>query len=309
MERKPDDLAIGAFFDELASQPWLGYRRRRWPEFFFHVTDVQNAASILSSGRLLCRNRAVAESLMVTDNASSEVLEQSGPWLFDQVRLYFRPRTPTFWRNEGIRPDGYREYDAHCPVPVALLFDAKSIAGRIGVQFSDGNLASHAARLGEDIAFLRSLDFREIYHDGWMPEQDVPRLRLRIQAEVIIPEQIGLDALKSVVTRSAPERQTLQTLLSERVLLHQVPPETIAVDPNLFHCRWTYIERVAFDGSQVRVLFNPDSQTPGPFAARLVWSIPETHATSIATHSIRGLGDVASAGWLSRRFGPPHHSS
>ena len=97
MQRKPDDIAIGAFFDELAGKSWLGYGRRFWPRFFFHVTNIENAASILRNGRLLSRPRALAEQCMVTDNASAEVLEESEPWLFDHARLYFRPRTPTFW--------------------------------------------------------------------------------------------------------------------------------------------------------------------------------------------------------------------
>jgi hypothetical protein len=269
----------------------LGYRRRFWPHFFFHITDVQNAASILASGRLLCRHRALSTRQMVSENASAEILGQTAPWLFDYVRLYFRPRTPTFYRNEGIRPIGYRELDAHCPVPVALLFDAKDIAGRSEVGFSDGNLASSAALRGADVRFLRGLDFHDIYHEGQMPENDKPRLTARRQAEIIVPGELGIDALKYVVTRSNPERQTLLTLLHERGAA--VMQEAVAVDAGLFHGLWTYVERVTLLGREVRLVFNPDTETPGPFAAVFDWSDPASGASTRTTGSLRGLGNVA----------------
>jgi hypothetical protein len=292
MERKPDDLAIGAFFDELARQPWLGYQRQLWPRFFSHVTNIENAASILRSGRLLCRFRALAEQCMVTDNASAEVLEQSAPWLFDHVRLYFRPCTPTFWHNEGIRPFGFRSYGAHCPVPVALLFDAKAIAGSSGVQFSDGNLASRAARLGDDLSFLRSLDFEDIYHNGPMSPERQPTLTTRRQAEVIIPDELALHDLRFVVTRSDAERQTLLTLLADTAWSHPPAIESVVAHSSFFHCRWTFIERVTLVGDQVRFLFNPDSLTPGPFDARFSWTDSATGNSTVTSGSLRGLGYV-----------------
>ena len=290
MQRKPDDFAIGAFFDELATQPWLGYRRRIWPHFFFHITNVENAASILKSGRLLSRSRALAAQCMVTDNASPEVLRQSDPSRFDHVRLYFRPRTPTFFRNEGIRPIGFRSLGAHCPVPAALLFDAKTVAGRADARFSDGNLASRLAVLGDDVAFLRALDFREIYHEGPTNLKNTNRLTTRRQAEIVGPGELALNDLRFVVTRSEAERVTLLTLLSDYAWTQPPLLETIFVDSNLFHCDWTYIERVTLVGDRARFLFNPDSQTPGPFTARFVWTNPVTGASATASDSLRGLG-------------------
>lgn len=292
MERKSDDRAISAFFDELAEQPWLGYRRRRWPRFFFHITDVRLATSILADARLLCRARASSSQEMAVGNASPDVLERTPSWVFDYVRLYFRPRTPTFYRNEGIRPPGYRQMGAHCPVPVAFLFDAKDIAGRAGVRFSDGNLASSSAMHGEDAQFLHSLDFRDIYHDGAMGLDNRSRLTSRRQAEIIVPGELGLEALIHIATRSPAERQTLMTLLQKEDVSSAVAPEMIIVDSGLFFCEWTYIDSVALLGSTIRCLFNPDSQTPGPFTAVFEWSDPAGGTSMRTTHSLRALGNV-----------------
>jgi hypothetical protein len=292
VDRKPDDLAIGAFFDELASQPWLGFQRRLWPQFFFHVTDAHNAAAILSSGRLMCRSRAEREGWMRTDNASAEILTQSPPWLFDFVRLYFRPRTPTFWNNEGMRPLRFRAMGAHCPVPIALLFEAKEIAGQTGVQFSDGNLASVAARRGADLAFLRSLDFRDVYHNFQMMPEDKVRLTARRQAEIIVPGQLGLDALRWVVARSGPELTTLLALLEETTWSRESAMYEFRVHSSLFHCRWSYIERIDLIGNQVRFLFNPDSETPGPFDVSLTWQDPTTGHIQETQSMIRAVGTI-----------------
>jgi hypothetical protein len=292
LERKSDDRAIAAFFAELAEQPWLGHRRRRWPRFFFHVTDVRYAASILAQARLLCRARASSEQQMTAGNASPDVLDQTPSWVFDYVRLYFRPRTPTFYRNEGIRPPTYRQMGAHCPVPVAFMFDSKDVAGRAGVRFSDGNLAGTSAMHGEDARFLYSLDFRDIYHDGPMGLEDRSRLRSRRQAEIIVPGELGLEALVHVATRSPAERQTLLTLLEKERGSSAVAPETIIVDSGLFFCEWTYIESVTLVGGAIRCLFNPDSQTPGPFTAVFEWSDSAGDTSTRTTHSLRALGNV-----------------
>ena len=292
MERKSDDRAIGAFFDELAQQPWLGYRRSQWPRYFFHITDVRYAASILADARLLCRARAASEQQMTAGNASPDVLDQTPSWVFDYVRLYFRPRTPTFYRNEGIRPPGYLQMGAHCPVPVAFMFDAKDIAGRAGVRFSDRNLASPSAMHGEDAKFLHSLDFRDIYHDGPMGLDDRSRLTSRRQAEIIMPGELGLDALVHVATRSPAERQTLLSLLEKERGSSAVTREMIIVDSGLFFCKWTYIESVALLGSTIRCLFNPDSQMSLPFTAVFEWSDPAGNTAARTTHSLRAVGNV-----------------
>ena len=293
MERKPDDRAIGTFFDELAGQSWLGYRRARWPRYFFHITDVQNAAAILAEGRLYCRRQAAAAQRIVVDNASAEILDQSAPWLFDYVRLYFRPLTPTFYRNEGIRPPAFRQLGAHCPVPIALLFDAKGIAGQAGVRFSDSNLASASARHGDDEAFLRALDFQEIYHNQPIRPEDRSRIISRRQAEIIVPGDLGLEALRLVAVRSPAERLTLLTLLEQRLGSGVLTSDMVIVEPSLFFCEWTYVEEVVLPGDTVRFLFNPYSETPGPFAAQIDWIDVASGAALQTTGSMRCLGHLS----------------
>lgn len=213
---------IAAFIDERVTElarrfgpthPWTN-----WPRFLFHVTDVTNAASILACGHLLSRTRAEAAGYAKSDNASRRVIASTAPWVLDSVRLYFRPRTPTFFHNEGIRPSGLRSpFDAHCPVPVAFLFDAAAILARADVQVSDGNLATRRRRVGRGLDFLRSLPWEWIFHEGIPRGSDEQTLAtFHRHAEVAVPGELPLaGALRYVGVRSAAEFETLRTLLNE----------------------------------------------------------------------------------------------
>ena len=87
-----------------------------WLKFAFHYTDVRNAANIIETGHLYSRNKALEDDSMTNDNANPDVIAQSSD-SHDWVRLYFRPKTPTQYRNEDIKPAS-TQGDGHCPVPV-----------------------------------------------------------------------------------------------------------------------------------------------------------------------------------------------
>jgi hypothetical protein len=271
--RKPDDEAIADFLDRLASEPWLDVGRKAWPSYVFHLTDVHNAVSIVATGRLLSRSRVQRAGLMYTENASTRVIAQTPQAIQDYVRFYFRPRTPTFHRNEGIRPIGQRELNAHCPMPVAFLFDAKYVLRMEGTRFSDGSLASGRARIGDDVSFLRQMPFPTIYHNTWFTPDERDEIVFRRQAEVIVPEQISLVGLRHVVARSIAEYETFFTLLERE---ERVTPSVLGTLLSiarvnsrdlLFHKKWTYIERVDVIQHSIRLTFNPSTETPGPFTA------------------------------------------
>jgi hypothetical protein len=145
MPRKPDADQIEAFIDELAERVATGkLATSLWPgcpHFLFHLTQLENVPSILRSRCLLSRNRLIELDLPMAENASPAIIEQTLPFVHDHVRLYFRPKTPTFFRNEGIRAPSEIWHNAHMPVPVAFILKSKPILSEQGVEFSDGSLA------------------------------------------------------------------------------------------------------------------------------------------------------------------------
>lgn len=112
--RKPDAQEIKRFLEHLKSQPWLGPARRWWPDFLFRVDNIEATANILNTGKLLSRAAAQTSGLMITDSASPDVIARTSDHWKQYARLYFRPRTPTQFSNEGFRPAGHYTHNAHC---------------------------------------------------------------------------------------------------------------------------------------------------------------------------------------------------
>jgi hypothetical protein len=263
---KPDAEEIRAFLRELKAEPWLDEQQRHWPEHLFHVTDIQNAASILSRGEILSRKEATRLRIMTNDNAAPEIIAATAPEYLDAVRLYFRPRTPTAYNNEGIRPQRFWVRDAHCPIPVMFVLKAEPILVREGVRFSDGSLARHGqARVGDSAAFLRTIPFQQVYHYSAFLPSDRDEIVFRRQAEVIVPNHLSIDqCLLGVYVRSAAELEMLEGSMVGHASTIQY---RLAVNGrnSLFFKLWTYLERVAVVDSDLRLEFNPSSMTPGPF--------------------------------------------
>lgn len=172
---KPDSRRIKTCLSNLKKADWLGTARRWWPDFLFHVTDIQNAVSVLRMAALLSRHEAENLDVMTTDNASPGVIARTDEKWRDYVRLYFRPRTPTQYRNEGIRPTNRIELNAHCPVPIFFLFDSFSILSRDDSRFSYGNLARKTPRFTVARHTLRTSPFNpSITKDGLSRVRAVP---------------------------------------------------------------------------------------------------------------------------------------
>lgn len=242
-----DSLRLELQHSKAAREGWIG--------FLYHVTDIQNVVDILRGGHLLSRREAIAQGRMKHDNADPGVISFTDSDVSKYVRLYFRPQTPTFYRNEGFRSKSLREktgFDAHCPVPVALVFDAPAVLSLPGTRFSSGNLAAWSGHsLGErtlqGLNSLRSLPFEGIYHsEPIYPDNPNKKEIVRQRnAEVIVPRALFLDRnLLAVRCRSDAELATLRTLLGIRTWRRYRSQSGINTDASLFVARWLFLERV-----------------------------------------------------------------
>jgi len=89
---------VKAFQSKLAIRFSDGYQSW-WHKFIFHFSDISNSVSILNSGKLYSRNKAVALGVMKNDNASDEVIGNTDLNAKDFVRFYFGTGTPTQFHN------------------------------------------------------------------------------------------------------------------------------------------------------------------------------------------------------------------
>ena len=278
MSHKLDSERILNHMSGLANALSSDKERAWWPKYVFRFDHVQNAARILNSGHVLSRLKAIRKGVIIHDSAAQSYVRELDPNLLDYVRLYFRPLTPTQYRNEGIRPRHKIQHDAHMPVPVFLLFSSQ-ILTLDDVHFSKGRLYREAS-IGSSFEFFRGLDFAKIYHNTYVdPLGSSSSTRSEIlnarHSEVLIKQELDLHYLKHIVCRSIPEKETLINLLEPSTL--DKWRDRIRVAPNhtrLFNKLGTFVEECELDLTHIRLKFydNVRSETwRGPFDLDITW--------------------------------------
>ncbi len=264
-EYKKDKQQIVEFLNSLYNADWLPSSQKWWPKYIYHFSNIDNAVQILEDGCLYSRYYLANNQRMITDNASSEVISHTDKQWQKYVRLYFRPKTPTQCRNEGFRPVNQRYDNAHCPVPVFFLFDAKKVLTKANVQYSDGNLASSRTRVYETADDLEQIPFKEVYHDSWFSPEYRDRIIHHRHAEVLIPECLSLEDLRTVICRTEAEYETLLDLLSVPAFNKWYEKIGASKKGNLFYRDWLFIEEVDLNESYVNIAFNDSNYNYDPF--------------------------------------------
>lgn len=270
--QKKDYKLICKFIDELKNSEWIGHSRKWWPDFVYHFTDIHNAVKIIENGNLFCRKILEHDGLMDNDNASPEIIANTNPLWKNFVRLYFRPRTPTQYNNEGFRPQNKLKFGgAHCPVPIYFLFDSKSILSMEETSFSEGSLASHShVALYNDYNGFRTIPFQSVYHDSpLLINEEKSKIKFHRHAEVVIPQKLDLTNLRYIWCRTSAEFETLKNLLSRQSLHKWKQRIGTGAKSNLFFREWTFVEEVDLSDENVTIKFNPTSSAPGPFKAEV----------------------------------------
>lgn len=235
-----------------------GFRRYRirWPSHLFHHSVIENAAIILSQGKLLSR----------TDSAPHRKVDIAGTSVIQHRvrahqfgRLYFRPRTPTQWSVEGIRkPEAYWKGDpnAHAPTLVMFVFDARKILVRDGVRFSTGNMQSEATPEGDDNAFFDTIDFAKVYHDGWHDHDN--SITYSRCAEVLVSSPMLVDdCLTAIICRSVAERMFLLNEMGSSAARRWGRIIHVSDDLNVFEKKHIFVDTVSIQKDGVQFKLHP----------------------------------------------------
>lgn len=275
------------FLRDLAEQNWLRWTERRWwPRFAFHYTDIRNAVSILQDGRLYSRIQAKQRGKMAVSSGSSEVLAGTDVNVLDCVRFYFRPKTPTQFWAEGVHSQSSlgqsRFADAHCPVPVFFLFDLATVLGLPNSFFSDRGLAARNYQLGSTLVALKALPWQQIYHNSWIDRSDPDSAHEVVacrNAEIVVPHQLDLSALKFIYCRSEAEKDTLLHLLPLKLRQQYQDKIVASTRSELFFRQRTFIERAVLLGNHIDLHFSPDTKAPGPFHLDVKINAEDVHLT------------------------------
>jgi hypothetical protein len=241
-----------ATWEQALRSPFHPYREK-WPSRLFHHAPVDNAVLILRDGHLRSRNDP--ENHKNVDVAAAGVIDNR-VHAHQFARLYFRPRTPTQWHIEGIRKPGECTYGdaAHAPILVMMIFDAKRVLMRDGVQFCDRNMQLGAAVTGQTEQYFSAIPFAKVFHEGPTSDRSVIDHRC---AEVLAASPLPLnDTVQWIYCRTAAERTTLLHLLGPHGVIWK-NRILISDDLLVFERKYTFVEEVSVDNKGVVIKLSP----------------------------------------------------
>lgn len=195
-----------------------------------HVTDFENFKKIYKSGFLKSRYTILEEIDDFVDSASGEVLSKAGEGVKSCVRFYYRPKTPTFYNNEGIKVDNQ---PPHMPIPVCLVFKGELIY-LPDTYFSDGNATNYETCVGNDHVFFSLIDWDKVFHTGSFNRAYRNEYVRKRQAELLSRNPVPLDYLSKVIFRCQADYNRAVHILGENRLF--------VVDVTMFHNMNNYIK-------------------------------------------------------------------
>lgn len=255
-----------------------------WPKFIFHYSDVNNIASVLNTGILYSRDQAIRHGLMSNDNANDAVISGTDEELKKYVRFYFGAKTPTQYRNEGIKPLSSISNNAHCPVPVFLLFDFVKLLSLPDIHFSNGNIAATKPEIYDDITDLKKLEFNYIYNRESLPSGPYSRHIIYCRhAEVLVRDELRIeDFLKYICVRSEAERDTLLSLMNKDVQKMYSDKIKVFTKDGIFYKDRLYVNKVSLNGQLLSVeLANAKKSL---FDLETVYTVIDSGITRTSTH-------------------------
>lgn len=230
--------------------------RRHWPARLFRHEPLENAVEILKDGML--HSRTDAADAIVRDIAPTDIIHRRNI-AHGLVRLYFRPKTPTQYRIEGIRKASEIYQGRHAPVLVIFIFEAIDILTRDGVEFSDGNMQSPETITGSTESEFGNIPFDLVYHEGVFDRHSSRGAEIirRRCAEVLLPSPLGLaGTLQAVMCRSPAERITLRHLLGDAAAEWNSHIRVFS-QPGLFENFYAYIDTVDVTSEGIWFRFHP----------------------------------------------------
>lgn len=180
----------------------------------YHITHVENLASIVKCGGLDCDRGCVeagiepigiAYSSLKGQRARTEVTVAAGGTLADYVPFYYGPRSPmlyTIWRGNVTEYDGSQEEIVHLVCAVEALAEC----GRFVI--TNRHPITALAEQFTDLAALDDLDWPLMNAKYWRDTDEDGDRKYRRQAEFLVHGHVPVEAIRLVgaMTREAAAR-------------------------------------------------------------------------------------------------------
>lgn len=169
----------------------------------WHFTDFTNLESIFSAGELSSRKMCNDNNVAFLDGANHDVINRATEFVHSCTRFYYRPKTPTLYDNEGIKPLDYLE-EVHIPRPVYLIFSEELIYDK-DTMFSNGNATN--SPIDNTAEFFGSMDWDSIFHSSWFYPEERDYIVNKRHAELLSEKPVSLTYLSKIIFRSNADLQ------------------------------------------------------------------------------------------------------
>lgn len=174
-------------------------------KFIYHITDVDNLPSVITTGAIYCKNSASQQSISHIDCAYQQIQDRraskrvpcgSGGTLHDYVPFYFCLRSPMLF---AIHKGSVPTYPKGQADMVYLVSSISAIeAERLQYCFTDGHAAMAVTDFYQAPADLAKLDWNVIKAKYWAPtDDDKDRVR-RKQAEFLVRNYVPWSCIKRI---------------------------------------------------------------------------------------------------------------
>lgn len=246
-------------YEEIIDQNCRNSPIHWWPRYAYHYTDIRNAVSILESGLLYSRYDAARLGLMKTDNASSQVIDNTESDVVKSVRFFFRPMTPTQYHNEGYKHPQLRyerDSSGNCPVPVFFAFNLVSLLKQPEASFSPSSRAGFSPTMHTGIDEFIKLDFSQIYKNGPMTNP-IEEKAFR-QAEIAHSSPFQIDTcLETILCRNEFEQNMLLSMIARKSMgTYRKYRDKIKVcRQNMFQYNGLYISNCIYSENKLSIVF------------------------------------------------------
>lgn len=199
----------------------------------YHITHVENLASIVACGQIECDNACahasrnpigIAHTNLKEQRARTEVTVAAGGTLADYVPFYYAPRSPML---SAIAYRNVAGYTGSQDEIVHLLCSVQELAdpGRFAV--INRHPITALAEQFEDLTALDGLDWAIMRAKYWRDTDEDGDRKFRRQAEFLVHQSVPIEAIRLVGAGTAAVAQRAARFLAE---MPDPPPVIVRSD-------------------------------------------------------------------------------
>jgi len=200
----------------------VGKKTQRW---IYHITHVDNLASIIEEG-CLCSDRRLVDShedrvVIGMDRIKQRRLKElpvhchPNTFVGDYVPFYFCPRSPMLYmihmKNDELKFQGGQESIVHL---VASMDEAIVEAGEHPWAFSDGNAGARYTQFSNDTNQLPTfVNWNAVNTTWWSGSNIDPAIKDKKQAEFLVQNSFPWEAFRGIGVINESIRKEVEEIL------------------------------------------------------------------------------------------------